>query len=172
MSDDENRGYGRRRSANVPTVSISPMEEMARKREPKPSYGSKPSYKIPKKPRLSTSSDKGSSGYSRDDIGHRDRGSEHRRRSSYDDTRSPLSRRDSRDSNSSGGFNRKRGGHLKDELSVAENDTSYKDLIDDNDMLMKDLSFKPVDREGESGLPGKLQLGYKVITYNMISEWI
>ena len=154
MSDDENRGYRRRKSAPVPTVSVSPMEEMARKRDPKPSYGSKPSYKIPKKPRNSISSDRGSSGYSRDKGDSRDHGSGYKRRSSYGDSRSPLSRRDSRDS--CGGFNKKRGGHLKEELSVAENDTSYKDLIDDNDMLLKDLSFKPVDRKGESGLPGKI----------------
>ena len=155
MSDDENRGYRRRKSAPVPTYSISPMEEMARKRDPKPSYGAKPSYKIPKKPRDSTSSDRGFSGYSRNDTGSRGYENDSRRRSSYDDTRSPLSRRDSRDSNSSGGFNKKRGNHLKEELYVAENDTSYKDEIDDNDMLNKDLSFKPVDPQEKSVLPGK-----------------
>ena len=138
MSDDENRGYGRRRSAHVPTMSVSPMEEVDRKREPKSSYGG--SYKIPKKPRSSGSSSRetGSSGYSRDrdrssnrkDERSRDRNNDkgHKRRDSYEE-RSPLSRRDSRDSKSDGGFNKKRGGHLEEELSVAENDTSWNCLL-------------------------------------------
>lgn len=158
MSDDENRGYGSRRSAPVPTSSISPMEEVERKREPKASY------RIPKKSSSSMSSsssrDAGSSGYSRDrdknsykrDDRSRDRGRDksYNRRDSLEDTRSPLSRRDS---SSSGGFNKKHGGHLEEELSVA-NDTSWKDLIDDN-APPPDLTWKKVERVGESGLPGK-----------------
>ena len=161
MSDDENRGYGSRRSAHVPTMSVSPMEEVDRKREPKSSY------RIPKKPSNSMSSsssrDTGSFGYSRDreknSFKRNDRSHDHgrdktyARRDSLEDTRSPLSRRDSRDSNTSGGFNRKRGGHLEEELSVA-NDTSWKDLIDDN-APPPDLTWKKVERVGESGLPGK-----------------
>ena len=156
MSDDENRGYGRRRSAPVPVASVSPMEEVDRKREPKPSYGS--SYKIPKKPRDAG----GSSGYSRDRNSSRNDGRsndrsrdrDYKRKDSFEDSRSPLSRRDSRDSKSSRGFNKRYGGHLEEELSVAENDTSWKDLIDDN-APPPDLSWKSVDRDGESGLPGR-----------------
>ena len=159
MSDDENRGFSSRRSAPVPTMSISPMEEVDRKREPKSSY------RIPKKPSSSMSSsssrDTGSSGYSRDKKTYkkedrsRDGGRDktYNRKDSFEDARSPLSRRDSRDSSSSGGFNKKRGGHLEEELSVA-NDTSWKDLIDDN-APPPDLTWKKVERVGESGLPGK-----------------
>ena len=155
MSDDENGRYGRRRSTPVPTMSVSPMEEVDRKREPKTSY------RIPKKPRTSTSGlsprDSGSSGYSRDNgkssyrRDDRSRKDSRKRKNSYEDTRSPSSRRDSRDS--SGGFNIKRGGHLEEELSVS-NDTSWKDLIDDN-APPPDLTWKSVNRKGESGLPGK-----------------
>ena len=63
MSDDENRSYRRTGMASVPSMSISPMEEVDRKREPKASY------KIPKKPRTSMS------GSSSRDSGDRDRSS-------------------------------------------------------------------------------------------------
>ena len=137
------------------------MEEVDRKREPKSSY------RIPKKSSNSMSSsssrDTGSFGYSRDrdkksfrrdDRSHyRDLDKPNDRRDSIGYNRSPLSRRDSRDSNTSGGFNRKHGRHLEEELSVA-NDTSWKDLIDDN-APPPDLTWKKVERVGESGLPGK-----------------
>ena len=151
MSDDENRSYGRRRSAPVPSMSISPMEEVDRKREPKASYGS--SYKIPKKPRTPNSSSSRDRDRSSNREHDRSRDSGQKRRESFGDARSPLSRRDSRDSKSSGGFNSRRGGPLQEELTFAENDTSWKDLIDDN-APPPDLSWKSVDHTGESGFPG------------------
>ena len=164
MSDDENHGYGRRKSAPVPSMSISPMEEVERKREPKSSY------KIPKKSPTSVSKTSSrdfgqSGGFSRDrdrssyrqHDRYRDRGHDagHKRRESFGDSRSPLSRRDSRESKLGGGFRDKMSGYLEAELSFAENDASWKDLIDDN-APPPDLSWKPVERKGESGFPGAI----------------
>ena len=160
MSDNENRGYGRRKCAPVPSMSVSPMEEVDRKRDPKPSYGG--SYKIPKKPQNSTygARDMISSGYSRDrdrsmiqpERQSRDSGHDYKRRESYEDTRSPISRRYSNDSGHRGGFGRKIGNHLKEELEFADTTTSWKDSI--NDSAPEPGSWTTVHNTGESGLPG------------------
>ena len=160
MSDNENRGYGRRKSAPVPSMSVSPMEEVDRKRDPKPSYGG--SYKIPKKPQSSTygARDTNSSGYSRDrdrsmiksERETRDSGHDYKRRDSYQDTRSPISRSYSKDSDQRGGFGRKIGHHLEEELKFVDTTTSWKDSI--NDSAPPPGSWTSVEKMGESGLPG------------------
>ena len=155
MSDNENR---RRKSAPVPSMSVSPMEEVDRKRDPKPSYGG--SYKIPKKPQNSSygARDMKISGYSRDrDRGRperqsRDDGHDYKRRESYEDTRSPISRRCSKDSDQRGGFGRKIGHHLEEELKFFDTNTSWKDSI--NDSAPKPGEWTSVEKNGESGLPG------------------
>ena len=156
MSDNENRG--RRKSAPVPSMSVSPMEEVDRKRDPKPSYGG--SYKIPKKAQNSTHGARETLGYSKDldrfmikpGRQSRDSGHDYKRRESYQDTRSPISRSYSKDSDQRGGFVRKIGHHLEEELKFVDTNRSWKDSI--NDSAPPPGSWTSVEKMGESGLPG------------------
>ena len=140
--------------ASVPSMSISPMEEVDRKREPKASY------KIPKKPRTSLSGSSSRDSGDRDRSSNRDRdrtrdhGREkdrHRRDSAtFGDSRTSSSRRDSRDSKE-GGYSSRRSGHLEAELDRAADDwPAGKDIGD----APAPGEWAPVPHRGDSGLPG------------------
>merc|ERR1719361_1916165 len=81
----------------------------------------------------------------------RDGGHDYKRRDSYEDTRSPISRRYSKDSDQRGGFGRKIGHHLEEELKFVDTNTSWKDSI--NDSAPPPGSWTSVEKMGESGLP-------------------
>ena len=82
----------------------------------------------------------------------RDSGHDYKRRESYVDTRSPISRSYSKDSDHRGGFGRKIGHHLEEELKFVDTTTSWKDSINDSAPLPG--LWTSVEKMGESGLPG------------------